>query len=368
MIKLLCILHRAPPAHGAAIVGDFIASNRLVNTSFNCKFITIKSSDTIGDIGRVNLKKLYLVVELYFKVLWALLVFRPHKIYFTASISSVALYRDLLISTLWKIYKLFKPVEVYYHYHTKGVNKFVSSSKRNLRLTRFFVKDVNLVLLSPLLEKDFQKVKTYNQVHYLPNGVEDSLGDIDFSELINKKYNHQGPLEALYLSNMIKSKGYFELLELAKKTKKQNIHYNFAGEWQNDQDENDFFNFISENELEGSVTFHGFVKGDKKRKLFETAHLFIFPTRYPNEAFPLSLLEALSYGLPSISTDEGSIPFILDEKSGIILDDLQKLPEALEIAKEKFIDEDTAKYCTKRFLKHFTLAQFESNLVDILKE
>ena len=144
--KLLCILHRSPPAQGAAKVGDFIASSKKLNENFECRFITIKSSDTIADIGKVNFKKFYLVAELYVKVLWALLEFRPQKIYFTASIKSVALYRDLLVSTLWKAYKLFTAVEVYYHYHTKGVDEFVSTSERNLKLTRFFLNDVNLIL------------------------------------------------------------------------------------------------------------------------------------------------------------------------------------------------------------------------------
>ena len=36
--KLLCILHRAPPAHGAAKVGDFIASSKKLNKHFDCRF------------------------------------------------------------------------------------------------------------------------------------------------------------------------------------------------------------------------------------------------------------------------------------------------------------------------------------------
>ena len=89
--KLLCILHRSPPAHGAAKVGDLIASSKKLNKAFDCRFISIKSSHTIGDIGKINIKKFYYVAELYFKVLWLLLSFRPDKIYFTASIRSIAL-------------------------------------------------------------------------------------------------------------------------------------------------------------------------------------------------------------------------------------------------------------------------------------
>ena len=135
--KLLCILHVPPPAHGASKVGEFIRNSRAINEAFECKFIPIRSSDTIADIGKVNWKKIYFVVELYLRVLWALLVFRPEKIYFTASIRSVAFYRDLLISTLWKLYGKLTSAEVFYHYHTKGVDAFVSASPRNLLLTRF---------------------------------------------------------------------------------------------------------------------------------------------------------------------------------------------------------------------------------------
>ena len=125
--KLLCILHRSPPAHGAAKVGDFIASSKHLKENFECRFITIKSSATIGDIGKVNFKKLYVVAELYVKILVSLLIFRPQKIYFTASIKSFAFYRDLFIAALLKIYHLFKPVDVYYHYHTKVVLIFLAT-------------------------------------------------------------------------------------------------------------------------------------------------------------------------------------------------------------------------------------------------
>ena len=176
--KLLCILHRSPPTHGAAKVGDFIASSKVLQEKFDCRFITIRSSDAISDIGKVNFKKIYLVLELYIKVLYALMSFRPDSIYFTASIRSVAFYRDLLLATLWKSYKLLKPVEVYYHYHTKGIDEFVSLSPRNLVLTRFFLRHINLVLLSPMLEDDFAQVQTYKKVFFLPNGVENLTQNI----------------------------------------------------------------------------------------------------------------------------------------------------------------------------------------------
>ena len=46
----------------------------------------------------------------------------------------------------------------------------------------------------------------------------------------------------------------------------------------------------------------------KIREAFlQTADIFVFPTFYFNECFPLVIIEAMMNGLPVISTDEGGI-------------------------------------------------------------
>lgn len=365
--KLLCVLHRSPPSHGAARVGDFIASSEKLKGDFDCRFITIKSSETISDIGKISFKKIYYVLVLYVKILWVLLLFRPQKIYYTASIRSIAFYRDLVVSTLWKIYRRFNSTtEIYYHYHTKGIEEFISSSRVNLKLTRFFIKDVKLILLGKMLEKDFEKVKTYNKVFHLPNGVENTFEDIDFNEFLEAKFTCQDSIEVLYLSQMTKSKGCFIVLELAKKTTDHSIHYNFAGNWLSEADEKQFFNYIEENNLSEKVTFHGFVKNNDKRKLFKKTNLFLHPTQ--NDAFPLAILEALSYGIPVIATNEGSIPSILNKKTGVVINDSNKLIEVIDRAKKKLINKDTAVICREHYLKYFTNKIFEENFIAILKD
>jgi glycosyltransferase involved in cell wall biosynthesis len=365
--KILCILHRSPPMHGAAMVGDFVATSEKLNERFDCKFITIKSSDTLADIGLINHKKVYYAIELFFKVIFSLFVFRPQKIYFTASVRGVAFYRDLFISLSWKLYKLFTPVSIYYHYHTKGVDKFVSNSVLNLNLTRFFLKNVTLIVLTPLLTIDFNKVKTFKKILYLSNGVKNPLSNIDFNALLDVKFMKASTLHVLYLSNMIKSKGYYEVLKLAKISNDKSIQFHFAGGWQSDIDKKLFFSFVEKHGLGDNVTFHGFVNGYEKDALLKKASFLVFPTKYESESFGLVIIEALSYGVPIIATDEGSIPYIVDEQCGIVINDLEKLPDALNKAMNLFLNRKSAVYCRERYLDNFSLEQFEDNLLEVLK-
>lgn len=361
--KILFILHTSPPKHGAAKVGDFIIESKKVRNAFECKFIPIKSSESIADIGKFNFKKIKYIIELYFKVLYSLITFRPDKIYYTSSIRSIALYRDILISTLWKVYSKFKNIEIFYHYHTKGVNEYVSKSKINLLLTKFFIKNINLILLSPLFEKDFEKVKVYKKVYFLPNGVEDSLKNEDFAKYFEEKYNNIENIEVLYLAHIMKSKGYKEALDLANKYR--DIVFNFAGSFGSVEDKKYFFDYIYKYNLK-NVKYHGFVSGHTKDDLWKRSYLYIYPSK--NDAFPLSILESLSFGVPTISTNQGSIPYILDKKSGIFVGNLNELEDVFNFALENFINLKSAMYCRQRYLENFTLDKFEDNLVKILKE
>lgn len=165
---------------------------------------------------------------------------------------------------------------------------------------------------------------------------------------------------------MIKSKGYFEVLKLAKDLKNEKYTFHFAGGWQRKKDEMEFFNYIDEHNLKDTVVFHGFVNGMEKDRLFKKTNIFIFPTRYKNEAFPLSILESLAYGVPIIATDEGSIPYIVDDKTGCIMHDKDDLCTLFEATNNEFINKDVALYCRQRYLDNFSLKQFEINLVNII--
>ena len=61
--------------------------------------------------------------------------------------------------------------------------------------------------------------------------------------------------------------------------------------------------------------------GDEKEKLYSEADIFLLPTYYLGEGQPISIIEALSYGLPVISTNFRGIPEqIKNNENGILLE------------------------------------------------
>ena len=140
---------------------------------------------------------------------------------------------------------------------------------------------------------------------------------------------------------------------------------NFVGEWM-DIKEEEFQEYVSSNNLGLNVFYAGTRYGRDKIAYFESADIFVFPTYYHNEAFPLVILEAMQFGLPVISTREGGIADMISEnESGYLI----KKQDATELAdKIQDLIEDSSKRknmgtaSKMKFDRLFSLGTFESNL------
>lgn len=71
-----------------------------------------------------------------------------------------------------------------------------------------------------------------------------------------------------------------------------------------------------------NVRFTGFVTAEAKHSLLKQASLFLFPT-YHSEGLPLSILEAMLYGIPVLTRPVGGLTDIIKEgKNGFFIDSL----------------------------------------------
>jgi len=368
-MNALFILHQSPPVHGAAKVGDNIQASDLVKQSFDAEFIKITSASSVDDVGAFAFRKLALALKLLFDVIATLFTHKPDVVYYTASTEGFAFYRDVLVTLPLKLYVIFFRKKLYFHFHTKGISKFIEGSSVKHSLAKFLLWRSQLIVLSELLASEYKPlISSMNNVHILPNSVSDPWDAGVFSSFIAEKFSsRKDGVNFLFLSNMIPSKGYKCVLKLAEKTRGQSFAFHFAGGWQSKLDEEEFFKFIARNNLTDNVIYHGLVGGKDKHQLFCKADVLLFPTRYHKEAFPLTVLEAFSYGIPVITSDEASLPNIVTEDVGRVVDDLDCFTDEVLDSYGELVTEEVSKLCRQHYVDNYTLPKFEQSLVKVLK-
>ena len=361
-MKILFVLHLPPPIHGSSMVGKYIKDSKIINTSFETNFINLSTSKTVDEIG----KKPFVKVGRYFKILLQVIIslikHNPKIVYLGINAKGIGFYKDFPIAVLAKLFGK----KLVLHYHNKGVCINQHNFFDDL-LYRILFKNTKVILLSKRLYEDVAKYVKKEDVFICPNGISVP----NFVEEILPKINEIPKL--IFLSNLIESKGVFVLLEALKALDNKGIafHCNFVG-GAGDISSKQLNQKINNLNLQNCVSYLGKKYNHEKHKIFQSSDIFLFPTHYHNECFPLVLLEAMMFGLPVISTNEGGIPDIVkNDQTGFVIEN-QK-PNKLAEKIKWFIDnpEEASSMGEKgreHFLENYTLEIFENRLTHILNQ
>jgi len=362
MKKILFLLQWPPPVHGSSVVGSYIRNSKLINQEFDCDFVNLSTSKKMDEIGKYKLLKFTTYLRILIKIVYLILIKKYDLVYMAISINGKAIFKDAFIVFLLKVFKK----KIVFHLHNKGASQYEGQIRK---LTyKFVFKSAKVILLSDYLYDDISTYVKIQDVNICHNGIP-SLSKM---ELKHGEGEKDKILDFLFLSNMIESKGVFILLQacsiLRQKGKQFNCH--FVGAWK-DIEEKDFHQKLKQLQIEDCVFFHGPKYGDEKEKYWKMADVFVFPTFYKQECFPLVLLEAMQYSLPLISTFEGGIPdIVMENENGFLCKqaDSTCLAEKMEI----FINNPTLSRQLgdkgqKHFDNKFKLDIFEKKLVGILK-
>ncbi len=356
--KILLILHYPPPIHGASMVGKYISESERINSAFQTKYIYLGTTKSFKERKRVTVRKIGHLFSLIYKSISVAYTFRPNLIYLTLSSNGMGFYKDALLVFLLRGLN----IKLIYHLHNKGVSRNQNKTFDNWLYQRVFKKG-DVILLSKKLFGDIQKYVSEERVFYCGNGIP----KIDFKE----EQTNNDVVEILFLSNLIVSKGVFSLIEACKILNDRGIdfHCYLIGN-EGDVSKEEVNDEIINNGLNSKVEYIGTKYGDEKLEFMEKADIFVFPTYYPNECFPLVLLEAMQHRLPVITTNEGAIEEIIEHnKNGYIVE--KKNPSALAEKMEDLIQNAETRILFgdaghKKYCENYTVEAFENRLISIL--
>ncbi len=186
----------------------------------------------------------------------------------------------------------------------------------------------------------------------------------------------------LYLSLCSREKGLFDTLEavsllnqeLLKRPTSLRVQLVVAGKFASEQVEREFNARISQPDLNGPggegrggrvVDYVGFAAGAEKDRLFRESDCFCFPTYYPIEGQPVSLIEAMAYGLPVITTRWRAVPELFPKAYAGLVD--PQAPAQVAAAMQTVLNgEDIASSFRDLFLAQFTSRQFGDRMEKLL--
>ena len=298
------------------------------------------------------------------------------SVYITVGQSLSGFYRDFVM--IWVAYFLKKKIII----HIKGGNYgnfFNDQNKINkvlIKVTLYRVDSV--IVLSNYLINMFNFDKDLlKKVVVVNNALPHELGHCKLRES-NKLVN------ILFLSNLIVSKGYLDLVKALSVVKKQRGDFiaSFAGEFMNSSDDKDknktpvdmkyeFENMIKELNLSNHVRYCGVLIGADKKHILDQSDILVLPTNYINEGQPVSIIEAMAHNNAIITTKYRSmVDMIKDGEQGFFVEySSYKLlaSKILKLIDDRVLLAKMQDSAYQTYTNHFTFSMHIEKMKKILK-
>lgn len=250
-------------------------------------------------------KKISLFILAIFKIIVYKIIYKVQFVH-VHSASYGSFYRKSIIIILCRILN----IKVILHTHGAGFKDFYSNLKNAKKnyVRKILGLTYKIIVLSNSW-KDFYSTLTDNKkIEVLYNSVE-------VTEYIQKSETQQ--VTGLFLGRIGKRKGIYDLIETIKKLKEDNLNFKIfiAG----DGEIEEASKIIQEEQLTNYIEILGWIDKEKARNYLKQCNFYILPSY--NEGLPMSVLEAMSYSLPVITTNVGGIPEVItNNENGILIE------------------------------------------------
>lgn len=166
---------------------------------------------------------------------------------------------------------------------------------QNLPLHRWMLRRIECIFNEThLLGKNLREMYGYRNLEYCPN--------FKFSRHSPVKHHTDGKLKLVFLARIVAEKGLdviFTYCEYIKRANRVNVYIDFYGM----VDEKDKHYFFSEVAKYPFVVYKGVAQQSDIPLILDQYDAMLFPTHYPTEGIPGSVLDAYISGIPVIASN-----------------------------------------------------------------
>ena len=316
------------------------------------------------ELGKFNKKRFLEIFSTMKNLIKKIIKFKPKLIYFEVAPTGLAFLRDSLYILICRLFHK----KIIFQLNARGIHE----KTKNIfwrKYYKFIFKNSKMILLSNLLYSEVKDIFEKQNILILPNGIINNVSNEQINAMGKKRKDLQKKT-LLFISNMVESKGALDTLKICNELnkKEKNFECLFVGPWQEKKFEKKWRNLLKEYKLEKKCKYLGPKYGEEKEKILEKADFLIFPTKYPNESFPLVILEAFMHGIPVFSYNHGAIKEMISRDFlGFVSNkkDWRKLAEELN---KGILKNQKNNEIRKHFNKFYDLKIAEENLKKIFEK
>jgi len=293
------------PVHG------FSVANAAVREAFEGSGHTVRSFNTASTKdGKIH--RLVHLLRCHLRFLVAAATYRRHACMYLAVSGGSGQYSDLLFAAGARLFGL----NIVFHHHS------FSYLSRFLRSMSCLAKVGGGRALHVTLCKDMRRLLCgrYSAVRRTMILSNAALLSVPRDDMIDSDRSDERRLQTLgYFGNITFEKGIDRFLALITTLRASGVP--IQGQVAGPIIDPACRKIVDAAVADHAVTYHGPLYGEEKAGFFDRIDLLVFPSRYPNEAEPFVVLEAMSAGVPVIATARGCTPALVDNGAGVLLDD-----------------------------------------------
>lgn len=359
--RVLVLSQLPPPVHGSTIVTSQLL-DALRGTGFDAAITDRRFSTSVDEVGRFSVRKLSAAPHLLARFVGQLLLRRPAAcIYFVTN-------RKFSALVDWSLIEALRALQVPYvlYVHTNGYeNLRKRSALWNFLLRRQFGGATRVVVLGDSLRADVARLSRQIQVIENATAVPASIAASSDSPPHDMRHR------VLYFSNLIPEKGAVTFAQMASALigaghDAEFLLHGAAG----DQDTVDSVRQLCD-EVGSGLSYRGPL-GQEKWDVLRHTDMLVFPSTYPYEAQPLTIIEAMSAGVAVVAYDVGGISDLVEDGvNGILVPAADTLGLTAAVAS---LLEDSDRLVAlqrgarARFLSRHTASEYRRKWTELLRQ